>query len=236
MRKYSRLASIQERKHKRQAFIWIALSIVLFLALTFWGVPTLAKFSAALSDLKNDGQDSKAADTIAPPPPIFSTPQIAINSAEFSISGSGKPNSKLVLTYNGAEIEVAVAGSGKFTKDVTLIEGENKFSGKIKDGEKESQPSKEYKIIYDKTAPEIEILEPQDGQNFQGSANQNITIKLSSNEESNVLINGMTATGSGDNQFIFQTKLNEVENIFVIKATDLAGNETEKTIAVTFYP
>lgn len=241
MRRYSRLITVQEKKHRRQAVFWVFLTIILIAVLLFWGIPTLAKFSSYLSDLKGN-QTIDPVDKIAPAPPLFSIQDATTNNPQFNISGSGEGKSKLILFHNGKQIEIQIGDDGKFSYDTTLLEDENTFSGKIKDqAGNESQMSGEYKIMYDTSPPELEIIEPQEGQSFQGSGEQNLTLRMKTNEQATVKVNDRLATelvdaASGDKEYSSQTKLSEGSNSFNIKALDEAGNETEKTITVTYYP
>lgn len=236
MRKYSRLVSLQEKKHKRSAFFWAFLSIFLFLGLIFWGIPTLAKISVLFSDLKNNGAVNIQKDNIVPGPPLFSNQEIATNSARLTLSGTAEAKAKVILDHNGRQKEINVNDDGSFSADIILLEGENTFTAKVRDeAGNESQESKKLAVIFDNTAPEIEIIEPKDGQAFQGSSEQIIPIKGKTNEDAQVTINGRLTTSLGENEFALQTKLTEGNNTFTIQAKDPAGNTTEKTLSISFF-
>lgn len=236
MRRYSRLITVQEKKHRRQAFIWIFLTFALLVVLVVWGIPTLANLSSLLYDIKG-GQKTENVDKLSPAPPLFTSSISATNIAVFTLTGSGEPKSKLIIFHNGKQEEIDINEDGSFSHDATLVEGENTFSGRVRDGSgNESQNSREYSVKYDAVAPELEIIYPVDAQTFQGTTEQNLTIKLKTNEEAEITINGRVVTSLGENEYSFQTKLLEGQNTFNIKTKDEAGNETEKNISLTYFP
>lgn len=236
MRRYSRLLTVQEKKHRRQTFIWIFLTFALLTILLIWGIPVLANISSFLYDLKGSPK-IESSDKLAPAPPLFASSISATNIAAFTLTGSGEPKSKLIIFHNGKQEEIDINEDGSFSHEVTLVEGNNTFSGRVKDAAgNESQNSREHTVKYDAVAPELEISQPLDGQTFQGTTEQNLTIKLKTDEEANVTVNSRVATSLGENEYSFQGKLSEGQNTFNIKAKDEAGNETEKSISVTYFP
>lgn len=235
MRKYSRLVNVQEKKHRRQTVLWVFLSLVLIGILLVWGIPTLVNMTAFLADFKG-GKIVTKGDTIAPAPPIFTTPEIATNNANLKITGTAESQTKLILTHNDLAEELNVNESGFFEKEVKLFEGDNTFSAKTKDAAgNESEASRTLTIKYDITPPEIAITEPQNNQQFGGRQAQNITIKGSTSEETTVTINGRLATELQNNNFSTTIKLQEGINELIIEATDTAGNKTQEKLNVTFY-
>lgn len=236
MRKYSRLVTIQEKRHRRQAIFWILLTILFSAAFLFWGLPNLARFSAFISEMR-DGELVQKSDSLAPAPPIFTSLPAATNSARILISGTTEPNSTLIISHNGIEEELTVETKNLFEKEIMLLEGENTFIARARDSAgNESQNSKPFKIIYDATPPAIEIIQPQDGQTITGQDKKTITIRGQTNEETEISVNGRKATILSENKFLLQTNLAEGENIFTIVATDFAGNKTEKTLTIQFSP
>lgn len=234
VRRYSRLITVQENKHKRQAFIWIFLSILLIGVLLFWGIPTLVRVAIFLSDLRGS-EAQKSSDSIAPAPPRWITQSIATSSATFKVSGTAEAESELLFFHNGNQESLAVNREGTFEKEVRLAEGENSFTARTKDqADNESQNSTTLTIFFDSTPPEIEITQPQEGQLFGGRDQQTIIIQGGTNEEARVMINGRLATELSDNKFQLQTQLTEGENSFTVTAVDQAGNSTEKIIKVSF--
>ncbi len=217
---------------------WIFLSLVLVGVLLFWGLPTIAKLASFVSDFRNNGNlNNGPDDKLAPAPPVFSISQTATNSASFKLTGSGEPKAKLLLIHNEIQEEVKIEDNGSFSRDIILLDGENKFLGKVKDSAgNESQSSKEYKVLYDAVPPEIEILEPKDGQTFEGQNQKSLQIKVKSNEEATITVNSRIATQTQNNIYALTWSLIDGKNLLEILARDLAGNETKEETTVTFFP
>lgn len=234
MRKYSRLVSIQEKKHRRQAFIWIFLTIALIFGFIFAGLPLIAKLSNFIVGTEPSSSGS-VRDTLAPPPPIFASHPTATNIAKLRVTGTAEPKSKVTLSHNGEPQEIEALENGQFIFDITLRDGENSFTTLAQDNNNNtSQTSKTLKITYDPVMPEITIQNPANQQTFSGQNEEILTIKGATNESARVTVNGNLATLLGNNEFTYQTKLNEGENTFLIEAQDEAGNITQKTITVKF--
>lgn len=235
MRKYSRLVTVQEKKHRRQAVMWIFLSIVLIGVLGMWGFPAFAQITTFVTDLRKKETVSKD-DTIAPAPPILTSSDATTNNPSFLLSGTAESKSTIILSHNGQGGEIPVDENGSFEKIVTLLEGENNFSATSRDSVgNESAPSQQLTVNYDAKPPEIEITQPSDRQEFAGNQQQNLTIKGSTNEEAAVTINGRISSSLQDNEFSLQIKLQEGSNELAIIATDTAGNTTEQKLTVYFY-
>ncbi|MEK7188399.1 MAG: hypothetical protein AAB685_00930, partial [Patescibacteria group bacterium] len=119
---------------------------------------------------------------------------------------------------------------------LNLLEGENILYAKASDqvGNQSSQ-SKKHKIVFDNKAPQIEILEPVDGASFSGEKS-NVAVKGSTNEASDIFINEKLASTDSKGNFYISISLAEAENIINLKARDPAGNETEKSLTVYYYP
>ncbi len=235
MRRYSRLLTVEERKHRRRAALYTFLTIALFVLLIFFGIPTVARLGAFISDLRNSTSQANKNDTTPPPIPRFSTLELATNSATLIISGTSEANSEVTLFRNGGELgKVTADESALFQKGITLLEGENTFVARAKDeAGNESQNSEPLSVTLDTTPPEIAITEPQTT-NFSGKSQETVTIRGWVNEEAQISVNDRLVTQDAENNFSTQIKLSPGENKFIIKAMDEAGNSTEKELILTF--
>ena len=235
MRRYSRLLTVEERKHRRRAALYTLLTIALFVILIFFGLPTVALLGAFISDLRNSTSQESKNDTIPPTIPRFSTSEIATNSATLIISGTSEAQSEVTLFRNGGELrKVDADESALFQMEVTLFEGENTFVARAKDeAGNESQNSESLSITLDTMPPEITITEPQTTE-FSGKSQETVTILGSVNEEAQISVNDRLVTQDAENNFSTQIKLSPGENKFIIKTVDTAGNSAEEELNLTF--
>ncbi len=170
-------------------------------------------------------------------PPVLNIPYEATNSAEIDIRGYGTPNSKVAIFLDDEKKDtVDVSDDGTFEiNNIQLVLGTNNIYGKSIDQDgKESLSSKLIKVIYDNEKPFLEILEPEDGKSIQGE--RKIKVSGKTDSESKVFINDSRVIVNSDGTFTSIHELNDGENIFTIRAQDLASNETEVLRKVNFSP
>lgn len=200
-----------------------------------FGLPTLAKFASLLTNVKKSSQPFEILDKTPPAPPILEVPEFT-KEARVSLNGTSEPGSKVTIFAGDKDSEVIANSEGKFSFDLNLLEGENILWAKASDqvGNASSE-SKKYKIVFDNKAPQIEILEPVDGASFSGGKS-NAAIKGTTNEDSDVFINEKLATADSKGNFYISISLAEGENLIILKAQDPAGNESEKSLTLYYYP
>ncbi|EKD87591.1 MAG: hypothetical protein ACD_36C00012G0003, partial [uncultured bacterium] len=131
------------------------------------------------------------------------------------------------LFRNDSEIKkLTLDESGNFSVPIKLSEGANAISTKIIDEEgNASELSTVYTVTYKKSAPVLEVSQPNDGDNITGEKN---TVLVSGRAEENakVTINGRLAILGSDGSFHVTITLSEGDNTITIIATDKAGNQT----------
>jgi bacillopeptidase F len=233
---YSRLQKIERKKTLKTGFLFIFLTIVLGLTIVFAGIPFLVKMAMFLGNMKSSGVKIETNDTIPPSPPKIALNYEATNSAKLSFEGFAEPSANVSLFLNQEfEKEVVVDNEGKFVFDqVSLQEGDNFIYAIAADeAGNESAKSTTINMLFDKTPPEIEILNPQDGQSFSQIEKQ-IDITGFLNEEASLWINNRTIIVNSKNEFSYSYTLVEGENTLSFKAIDKAGNSVEKEIKVTY--
>ena len=236
-RNYSRLASVEERKNLRKAFLYIILSIILGIFLIYFGLPLLAKFTGFVTQFKKTGLTADKNDTTPPAPPRFEIIPEAVNNETLEIKGFSEPGSTIIILFNGGESEVSPQLRGEFSKTLTLIKGKNTFSAYAKDASgNQSITSETFEIVFDNEAPKIEIFSPVDGTSFFGAKQRQITIKGKVDEEADVTINDRVVAVDDDNNFSYTTTLSEGENKFTVYTKDPAGNEAVEELSITFTP
>ena len=234
---YSRRLITEERKNKRKAFFFISLTIFSLFLIFFYGLPAVAKFAGFLTDLRQTSQSVESSDTTPPPPPRLSSIPKQTNKEILDIQGSSEPGASVKIFYNGKTDEVVVNSEGSFYISIPLNNGDNRISASSKDSAgNESQKSETLEITFDKKPPELEITKPHDKDEFFGNLQRQIVIEGKVEEGSQVNINSRLVVVEQDQTFAFVTSLSEGTNTFNIKAEDLAGNVTEKSISVAFTP
>lgn len=222
MRRYSRLLSVEERKHKRRAFVYGFLSLLLLLAFIFYGLPSVAKLSTLLADLRPKEQEEQ--DKNVPAKPRLLTQFTATNSATLTIVGIDQAGVEVIIFQNGKDLgSVKTNETGSFEKEIRLSEGSNKFVTRAKNEKgTESENSETLEIILDTIPPEITITEPT-GTDF---TEENIAIKGNVDEEAEVYINDKIALTDDQNNFSQSVTLTSGGNKITVRAVDKAGNQT----------
>lgn len=232
---YSRLATVEERKNVRSAFILILLTVTAIVGLIMFGLPTVAKFASFVADLRKGNQPVDRNDATPPAPPTFNQLPEATNKQKIDISGNSESGTTITLLINNNPQEVVVDSTGTFRFSADLNKGQNTLWASAKDkAGNESQKSKVITILFDNEAPNLDISEPNDGQQFNGAKERQITIKGKTEPASTLTINDRLVKVEDDGSFIFATTLNEGDNSFNFKAVDTAGNNSEKTLTVHF--
>lgn len=235
MKKYSRLASVEQKKNIKNAYFYITLSILAIIFLIFLGIPTLVKFAGFVGDVAKSDKPIEINDTTPPAPPQFDQIIEYTNNEKLELTGKSENGATITIRANNDSSEVVANSDGAFEFIFNLDKGENTIDAKAKDTSgNESTQTQTYKIIYDNDEPKIEVQSPSDGASLFGSGQRQLSIKGSVNEIVDLTINGRVVALKDDNSFSFTTTLSEGENKFEIKAVDLSGNESLSTLSVNF--
>lgn len=234
-RVYSRRESVEEKNNIKKAVTLIAVSIATLAIIFFFGSPILGRFAAFVSDIGKGGKTISQNDKTPPAPPRFNTYPDNTNNGRFDLTGNSEAGANIKLTFNGTQQEVLANKDGHFSFTVDLTEGENTFSATATDtAGNVSQVSTDGKIVYDKTQPTLTIDGPQDGSQYIGSKQRQVTIQGTTETDIQLTINERFVSIDEEGKFQFTTTLNEGENKFEIKAKDKAGNETNSTLVLHF--
>lgn len=231
------MRTTEERKNIRKAIWFVFLTIVAGVILFFVGIPLLARFAAFVSDFKKAGAPITQKDTTPPPPPKFDSLPDFTNQKNIKISGYSESGSTVKITFNGTETDIVAGNDGSFSSDFALLNGENTYSAVATDTSGNTgQATKEYKITYDNKAPDLSISSPSDGAQFFGNRERQQTISGNTEANASVTVNDRVLTVDSNGDFEYTTTLNEGENKFTIKASDEAGNSSEKELTLNFTP
>lgn len=234
---YSRRLKTEEYKNKRNAFLFVFLTIITILFIFFFGLPSVIKFAAFLTEINQSSTPVDINDTTPPPPPRLESLPVSTKEEKIEIKGSTEPGAKVTIFINNKEEELVSDSDGKFGITYSLIKGENFISAKSTDNSgNESQKSDIQKIILDTEPPELEIKKPSDGSEFYGSRQRQLVIEGITEENSKVQVNQRQVVVESNGEFTYTTTLQEGDNNFTVTTEDSAGNKTEKSFSVKFTP
>ena len=234
---YSRKLKTEEFRNKRKAFLFIILTVLSVLLIFFYGLPTIIRFAAFLTDINQSSLPVETNDTTPPPPPRISSLPTATNNEKIEINGNTESGAKVTISINGKEDELISDASGNFTFSLKLVNGDNYISAKATDSSgNESQKSETHKIILDKEPPMLEITKPADKSEYFGSRQRQLIIEGTTEENAKIQINQRRVVVETNGNFLYSTTLQEGENKFSVVAEDLAENKTEKSFTVNFSP
>jgi hypothetical protein len=235
--RYSRRTRTEEKRNVRKAFLYVVLTLILIIAFFFFGLPTVVKFAALLTELKTSKTPVETTDTTPPPPPKLDSLPSFTNELSVEIEGSTEPGVTVLLFLNNKKEELLSDSEGEFSYTFMLNDGENKISAIAVDNSgNESQKTDVQKVTYDNDPPELEVIKPDDGANFYGAKERQVVIEGTTEEGASININGRQIVVEPDGSFAFATTLSEGENSFTIKSEDQAKNSTELSLTVSFTP
>jgi bacillopeptidase F len=236
MTKYkSRLAKTEERKHYRSAFIYIFLTITIFILFVIFGIPSIAKFAAFLTNIRSTGQPVTKSDSTPPVTPRIDPLPEFTNNESIDLKGNTESGATVVIKLNSKEHEVLADKNGDFLYPMKLKTGKNTVSVYSKDSSGNTSPKTDsISIILDNDAPDLEITSPPDGSEYYGSKQRQAIIEGSSENGVSMTINDRVVVVDDDGTFSFLTSLTEGDNNFTIIATDQAGNSSEKQITLKY--
>lgn len=210
----------------RLGFLYSFLTLVLLGLIFKFGILAAVQVAEFLQG-KEDVPTGGLTDDILSPPQLFSLPE-ATNSATLVVSGYAQPNSEIDIYLNELNVQTLESDSeGKFETDISLSLGVSKIYAVVKNAKDQlSPPSRAWEVFYEKSAPMLEILEPEEGSLIR--KNPSVYIKGKVAKTTKVTINDHLAILDSEGYFNYPVKLGDGENKFMIVATDPAQNKTEK--------
>ena len=221
----------------RTAVLLGGLTVILIGGIFVFGLPTVAKFAAFLTDLRKSGEPVEINDTTPPAPPRFDTLPEATNKTQIEVSGESEPGATVVLSFNKDIQEVLADSEGSFRFTFELNDGQNSLIASAKDSSgNESQKTEGVTITFDDEEPSLSINSPSEGASFFGSKQRQVVVEGATDSEASLSINDRFVLVEEDGSFAFATTLSEGENTFNLKSQDKAGNQTEKSLKVNFAP
>ena len=219
---------------KKTIFLGLS-TIVLGLLVLLFGLPLLVKFSIFLGEGKNK-KNSIVEEKIMPPlAPRILRDFEATNSATIKIKGFAEAKVKVKLYKNEISIgSTEVSENGDFVFDkIDLSDGDNYFSAIAStDKSGNSDESEIINVVYDTMAPSLTLTNPSEESLSVDSIDFDIVGKT--DKGSSVLINNKIVKVDDNGDFKEKWQLTIGKNDLVVIARDDAGNETKKSISITY--
>ena len=233
--KRSRLKRQKEEQITKKTVFLGVLTIVFAIAVLVFGLPLLIKFSVFLGNSKTKNSSGDSVKTLPPLAPRLVVPFEATNSSKIDLSGFAEAKVTVELFKNETSVgKKEVTENGDFVfEDIRLDEGDNNFNA-IVSNEKNgsSEKSKALNVVYDTSAPSLSLSNPSESELTVDYADFDIT--GATDKGSSVSINGRIAVVDDQGSFKLKWQLSTGKNSLEIKATDAAGNETKKTVNITY--
>ncbi len=237
-RRLSRLEKAKRKREIRQAILYLSLAIALVTILFIWGIPFLAKLAGLMIKDKDTPQLTNQ-QTLPLTAPILNNIPEATNSAELEIKGTAESGVEVEIYLNNLKTEKLLTDkNGEFATKIQLQDGENWLYAVAKKGNQIGPKSTNYRILMDKTVPEITILEPsQDKTEFNGAEEQTITISGETNKEiDSAKIGDRIAIIEDGKKFKADYILKQGDNEIEIVVRDRAGNEAKTKLKLKWNP
>ncbi|MBI4749276.1 MAG: hypothetical protein HY774_12355, partial [Acidobacteria bacterium] len=160
-------------------------------------------------------------------PPVITLTEPAegliTNVSPVTISGTVTDASAVTVTVNN---QPATLSGTQFSASVTLAEGSNTITVSATDAFGNASSALRT-VVLDTTAPVVTITSPEDGATTTESQ-ITVTGTVTDATTSTVTVNDIAATPSG-NEFSAVVPLFEGPNTLLVRATDAAGNQIERT-------
>lgn len=233
----SRLKRRSLKQNKKQLYYTLGIILAVLIIAFNFGPFLIGGLGSVIDTISGKGnQATKTTDNVELLPPRIDPLVVATPSAKIRITGTSD--------YTKGNIELYVNNEKYDTTDlldnqtykfdrVALSEGTNYIKVRIVMDNKKSDFSEEEQIAYTKNAPKLEISFPADNQSFT-KADQQITIKGSTDQDSSVSINGFIAIVDSQGNFSYDLRLNNGENKISVMSTGRSGQSTTKDITVSY--
>ena len=233
--KRSRLTrKTNDQMTKKTIFLGL-ITIVSGILVLLFGLPLLIKFSIFLGEGKNKKNTVNEEKVMPPLAPRIIRDFEATNSATVKIKGFAEAKVTVELFKNDISIGTTeVSENGDFVFDKIILDlGDNYFSA-IASTEKSGSGdgSETMNILYDTQAPSLTLTNPSE---------ESLTVDYTdfdivgiTDKGSSVLINDRIVKVDDQGGFKEKWQLTTGKNDLVVIARDVAGNETKKSISITY--
>lgn len=235
--RYSRLAKKENKRIVRQSLLLIVLSVVILFALVRWGIPALVNYAGFLGEVKTSTEPVEQDDTVAPFAPQLDLADEATRSAMINVAGFAEADTTVALYVNNRKVaETVVDDEGEFEfLAIQLEPGENAFGARATDkAGNESSRSEIRTVVFDNQAPEIELVDLEDGQKVTALNNDRLEVKGKTEVGAKMYVNDKLILVDSEGYFAAGVTMDEGENQLRLKAEDVANNSTEMELTVSY--
>ncbi len=232
----SRRAKNMEKKLVMQIVFFLLLSVVLVAVFALVVVPNVIKL---MSGSNVSTQIVVKPSSVPPQIPFVAAPIAATNSAQLTVTGFSQIGNQIVILDNSQELSKAdVQNDGSFSASITLQTGDNLLTAYAinKSNKQQSAVSQANLVNFNDQAPKLDLTQPTDGQTNVGSKNQKLSIQGTTDPGSKVSLNDGLVFVNADGTFTSTFQLSSGDNNLDFKATNAAGNSTEKKLTVHYSP
>jgi len=214
----------------------ISMTVLLISIIIFIGFDSLINSAMLFTNLFRSDQTTNSKESEGAFYGLVSIdpPAVATNSATIIISGQTTGFDSVDYYLNNVKTETsALDKETGFSQEIEdLIVGENMIYvvARTKDG-KNSKKTDTFSILYKPDAPTLQIDQPK---NEETVHSQDLQISGKTDRNTTVLLNNSPIVVDLKGEFVTSTKLKEGDNTLNFKATDVAGNTTEKSIHIVY--
>lgn len=230
-----RRARIEEQRARKQILIAGAITAVVGVIFLFVIFPLMLR--GVIYVAQRNAPPAEDVVPLPPQAPVIAAPPKYSNTGDLEISGYTSPNVQVKLIVNEQERASAKSnGEGTFEMELDLEEGEFTLYLFAEGDNKNTSPdSTRYQLVVDRTKPQLEVENPENGKTFSLRRDQNQTARGQLSEPGYVLINSSRIRTNSEGEFQAQIALDEGENTFTFIGEDLAGNQSStQEVKVTY--
>lgn len=233
------LVTLKQAKKQQRTIIlqtvgFLVLAVVISLVFVLVIVPQAIRLAGSFGSLSGATNE----DTTPPQIPMYSAPVEATKEQRLSIQGYGEAGSTIVLILNGQiNQEVPANDAGEFTIEFDLEEAENTVALYAKDAAgNESSVGRQYRVVFDKTAPELVWESPEDQKVITNLRERQVEVKGDTEPNVKVYLNDRLLFINSEGGFTDKFQLGDGENTLKLRVEDAAVNVTEEERKVFFKP
>ena len=229
----SHLAKRQNKQFVQRFFIALVLIIAFIIFFFSAGIKLLVSFTLFLNQMANGKSKQQAVQQQQTLSSITIDPILsATNSAVVDFSGTSLNFDHLEIYLND-EKQDEISISDSFAGEIkNLQENQNTIYFIAKSASsKETKKTQEFTVTYMKSKPKLEVSSPSDNSKTN---KEDVAITGTTDKEITILVNGQPVIVDVDGKFVTSVRLKNGENKITISAEDVAGNEVQKTLTVTY--
>lgn len=222
-----RRASVQEQRAKRQAIVFMLLSVLIGVIFLMLVMPLI--FRVLLGRVERTPLQNDRSDALPPQRPVMASLDAYVKTQILEVKGYTEAGAMVQLYVDGQQSNTVVANEdGSFVFSLDLTEGEHQITAEAADeaGNVSATAPVQF-VTVDVTAPTIAIDHPANGVTFSLPRERALTVTGKLSEAGVVYVNQAMVQTNDEGVFSVPFQLGEGENTLTVRGQDKAGNETE---------